>query len=762
MTRTNLLRYGGAVVTTVFAVAIRWLFDPLLGDRFPFITLFAAAIFAAWYWGRGPALLSLICGALVGEFLFLYPRNSFAIGGVEDQFGIVMYSVLGVATIAMVESLRTARRLAEDRETQLQEEITERRRLEKDNDSRLRSARLLAAIVESSDDAIISKSLDGIIQSWNTSAERLFGFTSEQAIGRHISLIIPPERLAEEDRIIATLKAGQRIDHFDTVRLRKDGQSVLVSLTISPVKDEAGQVVGASKIARDVTERKRAEAERQNFVNLIENSTDFIGMCDLEGIPFFVNRAGLELVGLEGIEQARRTQVQDFFFPEDQHRVMHEFFPSVQEKGHGEMEVRFRHFKTGEARWMAYKVLMLTGAEGGVVGFATVSQDVTERRRLEDGLRKLAADLSEADRRKDEFLATLAHEFRNLLAPIRNALQIIRLSDQLETWEEARTLMDRQLGQLVRLVDDLMDVARVSQGKLELRTERVQLAAVVSSAEQTSRPLIDHLGHQLIVTLPKQPILLDADPTRLAQVLANLLNNSAKYMDRGGRIWLTVQRQGNDALISVRDTGIGIAAEQLLHIFEMYSQVESSLGRSHGGLGIGLTLVKRLVEMHRGAIEAKSDGPGKGSEFVVRLPVVVTANGPQAELGNAEPLAPKSSLRILVVDDNRDAADSLTRLLRLMGNDTRTAYDGVQGVAVAEEFRPDVVLLDIGLPKLNGYEACRRIREQPWGKKAIIIAVTGLGQHDDRRSSHDAGFDHHMVKPADPQELMKLLAGLSR
>jgi CheY-like chemotaxis protein len=263
--------------------------------------------------------------------------------------------------------------------------------------------------------------------------------------------------------------------------------------------------------------------------------------------------------------------------------------------------------------------------------------------------------------------------------------------------------------------------------------------------------------------LPDQPILVDADPTRLAQVFSNLLNNSAKYMDRGGQIRLTAQRQGNEVLVSVQDRGIGIAAAQLPHIFQMYSQVPSALERSQGGLGIGLTLVQRLVELHGGSIEARSEGPGMGSEFVVRLPVVLAAPGPQPEAGTAEPAAPKSSLlRILVVDDNRDSAYSLAKLLRLMGNDTRMAYDGEESVAVAGEFQPDVMLLDIGLPKLNGYEACRRIRALPWGQHVFLVAVTGWGHDEDRRSAHEAGFDHHMVKPVDPEALMKLLGGLQQ
>jgi CheY-like chemotaxis protein/two-component sensor histidine kinase len=297
---------------------------------------------------------------------------------------------------------------------------------------------------------------------------------------------------------------------------------------------------------------------------------------------------------------------------------------------------------------------------------------------------------------------------------------------------------------------------------LELRKERVPLRAVIERAVETSRPLIDRMGHQLTVTLPNQALVLDADPTRLGQVFCNLLNNAAKYSDRGGHVWLAVERQGSDVVVCVRDTGVGIAADHLPGIFHMFSQVEGTLERSQGGLGIGLTLVKRLVELHGGRIEARSEGRGKGSEFVVRLPLIVEASGPNASAEPDGPPAPKSSLRILIVDDNRDSADSLGMLLRIMGNDIQTAYDGQEGLEVAGEFRPDIALLDIGLPKLDGYEVCRRIREQPWGKGVVLIAASGWGQEEDRGRSHDAGFDRHLVKPVDPGALMRMLADLQK
>lgn len=379
------------------------------------------------------------------------------------------------------------------------------------------------------------------------------------------------------------------------------------------------------------------------------------------------------------------------------------------------------------------------------------------------GRRKLSAELSEADCRKDEFLATLAHELRSPLAPIRNGLEIMRLSGgRREAVEKARGMMERQLGQLVRLVDDLLDVSRISRGKLELRKERVDLAVVLNNAVETCRPLIDSNGHKLTVGMPAQPVFVDADVTRLAQAFANLLSNAAKYSERGGRIALTAERQGGDAVVSVKDGGVGIPPDMLPKIFEMFTQVDRTLERSQGGLGIGLTLVKKLVDMHGGSVEAKSDGDGRGSEFVVRLPMASAAVRevkPSSE--EDEPACPSGQCRILVADDNEDAADSLAMMLQIMGNEVRTTNDGLQAVEAAEAFRPDVILLDIGMPKLNGYEVCRRIREQPGGKKVVLIALTGWGQEQDKRRSQEAGFDHHMVKPVDPAALEKLLAGPS-
>jgi signal transduction histidine kinase len=375
-------------------------------------------------------------------------------------------------------------------------------------------------------------------------------------------------------------------------------------------------------------------------------------------------------------------------------------------------------------------------------------------------LQRAEAQLRDIDRRKDEFLATLAHELRNPLAPMRNALQILRLkgSDR-GAIEQVRGMMERQLGQMVRLIDDLLDVSRITRGRLELRKERVELAAVVRDAVDTARPHIEASGHTLDVSLPSEPVYLDADPVRLSQILSNLLNNAAKYTDRGGRIWIVGARRGDGVDLSVRDTGIGIPADSLSSIFEMFSQVDRSLEKSHGGLGIGLTLVKRLVEMHGGSVAARSDGVGKGAEFIVHLPI---ARVPDLAQEEREALRPPSALRcrILVADDNSDAAESMGTLLRFMGNEVRIVRDGVQAVEEAAAFRPDLILLDIGMPRMNGYEAARQIREQHWGKDMYLVAISGWGQDEDKRRATDAGFDRHVTKPVEFAHLEQLIAEL--
>jgi PAS domain S-box-containing protein len=392
----------------------------------------------------------------------------------------------------------------------------------------------------------------------------------------------------------------------------------------------------------------------------------------------------------------------------------------------------------------------IPGSDGEAAFIGGVAIDITDRMRAEEALRQ-------ADRKKDEFLATLAHELRNPLAPIRNATKLLQdMHIENDTVRAALDMLERQSRQMVRLIDDLLDVSRISRGKIELREERVELATIVTQALEAARPLCDQMGHQINIRLPTEPIYLSADSIRLAQILGNLLNNACKFTPREGDIRLSVERNRQDAVIRVTDNGIGIPAEKLPHIFDMFSQLDTSLERSQGGLGIGLSLVKNLVELHGGRVEARSEGVGRGSEFVVHLPIDGSQPAPVVS-PSASVAAAQLALRILVVDDNVDAATSMALLLKRLGHEVHLAHDGLQAVESSRALEPQIVLLDIGLPKLNGYDACRQIRAADPEHKTILIALTGWGQPDDRRKSEEAGFDAHLVKPVDLTTLMEVL-----
>ncbi|MFN0196601.1 MAG: ATP-binding protein [Planctomycetaceae bacterium] len=389
-------------------------------------------------------------------------------------------------------------------------------------------------------------------------------------------------------------------------------------------------------------------------------------------------------------------------------------------------------------------------------------RDITERSRLEKQTLEQAAVLAELDRRKDEFLAMLGHELRNPLAPINNAVQLLGLQEnEGKVQQQARTIIERQVGQLTRLVDDLLEVSRITTGRIHLQNERIGLNGIVERAVETTRPLMDQHRHELTVSLSLQPIWLYADAARLEQVMVNLLTNSAKYTPDGGRISLTVQQEGDEAVIRVRDTGVGISPELLPHVFDLFTQSERSLDRSQGGLGIGLCLVKRLVEKHGGKVEVNST-VGQGSEFVVRLPVMTTP-APQSPLLAIETVQTAgSSLRVLVVDDNLDAARTMEMLLEASGHEVRSTSDGLSAVEAALDFRPHVVLLDIGLPGIDGFEVARRLRQQPELSDVVLVAMTGYGQETDKLRSLEAGFNQHLVKPTDFRKVLQILATVSK
>ena len=643
-------------------------------------------------------------------------------------------------------------------------DISDRHRLQKQILTQDNSERFFASIIESPNFAIVSKSLDGIIQTWNVGAQRLFGYTAEQAIGSHISLIIPVERMQDEELILGRICAGERVEQYETIHKTIAGDLIPVAITVSPIINELGTVVGISKIAVDISDRIRVELDlrqsEERYRALAEASATVVWRTDPKGELVFASDDWEKITGQTEKEKMGWGWLQAIH-PDDHAKTIALWTESIKSQTLHENQFRVRTID-GNYRWFSVRGVPVFNSDGLMREWVGANTDFQDRKMAEDALRRLAANLSDMDRRKDEFLATLAHELRNPLAPIRSGLQVLQLSDiSDEEADETRVMMERQLGQLVRLVDDLMDVSRIVTGKIELQMKSVLLSEVVNSAIETSRSLIDQMNHKLSVSLPSTPIRFDADFTRLSQVLLNLLNNAAKYSEPNGNIRVNAMQEGNDVIISVRDSGIGISSEHLPVIFDMFTQADQSLEKSRGGLGIGLSLVRRLVEMHGGTVEAKSAGLGSGSEFVVRIPTRV----PRPTLAPAQPSNEKpeasSSLRILVVDDNRDSVTTLTMLLRRLGHQTRAAFDGEEAVAAAREFHPQVVLLDIGLPKLNGYEVCRWIRAQNQTEVVTIIAQTGWGQEETRQKTKEAGFDYHMVKPLDPNSLRKILDKLT-
>ena len=544
--------------------------------------------------------------------------------------------------------------------------------------------------------------------------------------------------------------------------LRVDGSLGWTFSRAIPLFDNNGTVVEWLGMASDVTARKHAlEALRQNeqkYRTLFESIDQ--GYCVIEMI-FDANNQPVDYLFLEinpafekhtGLQNAQGKRMREI--APDHDSYWFDIYGRVALTGEANRFVN--EAKALGGRWFDVYAFRLGGTGSHKV--AILFNDISDRKRGEEERERLIARLREQEQRKDEFLATLAHELRNPLAPISNGLQIIRLAQSdADATERILLMMERQLGQMVHLIDDLLDLSRISHGKIDLRQERIDLASVIQQAIEVSRASIAEADHELLIKFPLGSIHVDADPTRLTQVFSNLLNNAAKFTDRGGWIRLTMQLQGTEAVVSIQDNGIGIPTQMLLNVFEMFTQVNGNLERPNGGLGIGLSIVKHLVEMHGGSIEARSDGQGRGSEFVVRLPVALSFAEDESSDRPAS-ISPATRRRIMVVDDNLDAAQTLAMLLTMMDNETLMAHDGLAALDLATEFKPDVMFLDIGMPKLNGYEVGRRIRQQAWGKDMVLIAVTGWGQDEDKRRSIEAGFDFHLTKPVLPAALEKLLA----
>ncbi len=622
-----------------------------------------------------------------------------------------------------------------------------------------RSEEHLRLIVESAADyAILSIDLQSHITSWNAGARAIFGYEPAEILGRPVDDLFLPE---DRERGVPGLEARRALEtgraEDERWHLRRDGSTFWASGLLMPMRD-GDRVLGWLKILRDSTVQKRTEQELELSrarLDLVVNSSE-VGLwyCDLPFGLLLWNAKCKQHFGLPADAEVTLDVFYERLAPEDRDRTRQAIAAAIDERAEFDIEYRTIGLD-GRARWIRAIGRAYYDVDDHPIRFDGITVDVSERIRQEAALR-------EADRKKDEFLATLAHELRNPLAPIRNALHLMAAAgDPDHRFEEERAMADRQVAHLARLIEDLMDVARISSGKIELRKAPVDLAAVVSRTVASARPAIAERGHQLQVQAPENPVWLEGDATRLEQVLWNLLNNAARYTEPGGQITLASARDGDQAVVRVRDTGIGITPELLPRVFDMFVQADPAERRTQGGLGIGLGLARTLVELHGGTITVHSDGPGRGCEFTVRLPAL-----PETEPASRRPASDQPARggslprrRILVVDDNRDAAVSLARLLeRHYGQEVRVAHDGPSALSAADTFLPEAVLLDIRMPGMDGLEVARRLRQRPEFERTLLVAVTGWGQEADRRQSERAGFNRHLVKPVDPAELQNLLA----
>jgi PAS domain S-box-containing protein len=661
------------------------------------------------------------------------------------------------------------------------------------------------------DYAIFLLDPEGTVMTWNAGAERIKGYRAEEIVGRHFTLFYTDESIARrwpQAELEVAAREGRMED--EGWRVRKDGSTFWARVVITALRNPLGELTGFLKITGDLTDRRLAEAalrdSEERFRLMVEEVRDYaIFRLDPEG------RVASWNAGAERIKGYAASEIIGQHFSR--------FYPAEQvERGWPEHELReaslhgrfvdegWRVRKDGGLFWASVVITAMRNPHGELIGFSKVTRDLTERKlaeeelrqahaglelrvkertaelertnfalereiergrvlleereRLEAQLRQRVDELAASDRHKNEFLAMLAHELRNPLAPIRNSLELLRVDTLDRAARDAvQGTIRRQVEHLVRLVDDLLDVSRIVESKIELRRERIEFASVVQRAVETARPQVDAHGHELAIELPAAPVYVQGDLIRLSQVFANLLNNAAKYSDHPGRIVISARVEGDTLVASVADSGIGMPDDLLHRVFDLFVQGSGSLERSGGGLGIGLTLVQRIVEMHGGRVSASSPGPGQGSELVVRLPVAEPPE-PSVEPTYEPAAGVGGGLRVLVVDDNVDAAESTAALLAIRGPEARAVHDGLSVQQVVTEFQPTVVLVDSGLPGKNGFEVARVLRALAGSPVRLLVAVTGYGQEQDRARAREAGFDLHLVKPVDPRRLHELLASL--
>ena len=626
---------------------------------------------------------------------------------------------------------------------------TARKQVEADQkqlDQRLRDQQFYTrSLIESNIDALMTTDPAGIITDVNKQMEALTGCTRDELIGAPFkSYFTDPSRAEAGIKLVLSEK---KVTDYELTARARDAKETVVSYNATTFYDRDRKLQGVFAAARDVTERKQAEQELSEKARLLDLSNDAIIVRDLDDKISSWNKGAENLYGwtCEEVMGKHLDTLLQTEFPKPMTEILEQLHSEGQFSGELVQVARNGRRVAALCRWVL---------DRGTESILTSYTDITERRMLEESLAARAADLVRADRSKDEFLAMLAHELRNPLAPLRNAAEILQSADaSAEECGHAQQIIRRQIENMTRMIDDLLDVSRITEGKIELRRQPVALADILTAAASVARSGISARRQVLDLSLPREPIFLNADATRLEQVFGNLLGNACKYSDAGSTISLSAEHapakgtEPAEVIVRLRDNGMGIAPELLPHIFDLFVQATRALDRAHGGLGIGLTLVQRLVKLHGGSVEARSEGLGHGSEFIVRLPILVA---PPAEVAPPPaPAAHEAPRRILIVDDNEDSTRSMAILQRRRGHETRTAFTGPDAVTVAAEFLPEVVLLDIGLPGMDGFEVARRLREMPALAGAFLVAMSGYGSDEDRVEARAAGFDEYLVKPVD-------------
>jgi PAS domain S-box-containing protein len=606
------------------------------------------------------------------------------------------------------------------------------------------------------DHAIFLLDQNGIVRSWNAGAQRIKGYSAEEIIGQPFTRFYTQEALEAgwpQEELRRAAEQGRIQD--EGWRVRRDGSLFWANVVITALRSATGKLRGFLKITRDLTERKQAEEalrhSEESLRLMIESVQDYaIFMLDPEGHIVSWN-AGAERIKGYAAAEIIGKHFSIFYSSED----------IAAGKPERELEIALREGRVEDEGWRVRKdksqfwanviITALRDKQRNVRGFAKITRDMTERRQIEA--------LQFADRQKNEFLAMLAHELRNPLAPIRNGVELLKIAESGDPLVmETADMMERQVVHLVRLVDDLLDLSRVITGKIRLEKQPVDVNSFIDRAVEEIQPTIDARGHSLMIARPSQPVIVDGDIVRLSQAISNLLSNAAKYSDSPCQIWLMVEIDKQDAVIRVRDQGIGMEPEELSRVFNLFAQGDVSLSRTRGGLGIGLTLVKRIVELHGGSVAATSPGRSQGTEMIVRLPLSTAgAIPPKPQPAGSHRASDDARRRILVVDDNVDAALSVGQLLKKWGHDVTTAFSGPDAIEKARAMRPQFVLLDIGMPGMSGYDVARRLRSDQDLEGMVITALTGYGQAEDRRRSREAGFNHHLTKPPDPDQLAALL-----